>query len=151
MRRLVLGQIGCYLKNGGQSFSCLKREENWAELAFAKISGIVMGIRQSAVDQFTFLVLTNSPISLCKSQLHSVSFSFLKWRIKQMTYYVLHIFWSHHPRARCKMAGSDHQESYPHPFVESMTRPFYKQDPNHIWHSHNCTWINSIQGIVCNY
>ena len=66
-RRLDLGQIGCYLKNGGSLSFVYKREEKWAELAFAKISGIVMGMRQSAVDQFVFPVLSNSPKSLCKS------------------------------------------------------------------------------------
>jgi len=57
-------------------------EENWAELAFAKASGIVTWDAPVSYWPILFLpVASNSPRSLCESLLDPASISFLKRRV----------------------------------------------------------------------
>ena len=51
-----------------------KRQRNWAELAFAKTSGIVT---RGAL--FSYWPIRKTPRRLCESSLAAVSFWFLKW------------------------------------------------------------------------
>ena len=45
--------------------------------------GSLLGMHRPAIGQFLSPVPSNSPRSLCESQLSPVSFLFLKWRIKE--------------------------------------------------------------------
>ena len=75
----------CYWGTRRSAIGHLRKPEgNWAELTFPKASGTVTGDRGKNWPIADRHVPGSDPRSLCERLLGPVSFSFLKWRMRQM-------------------------------------------------------------------